>query len=76
MGIRPANAYTRLLARELSGSTVRANAVSPGWVRTAMGGPNAARTVEEGVRGIVWAALLGPDGPRRASFETGAPIPW
>ena len=70
------NAYTRLLARELSGSTVRVDAVSPGWVRTAMGGPNAARTVEEGAEGIVWAALSGPDGPGGGFFRDGLPIPW
>lgn len=70
------NAYTRLLARDLSGSTVRVDAVSPGWVRTAMGGPNAARSVEEGAEGIVWAALSGPDGPGGGFFRDGLPIPW
>lgn len=70
------NAYTRLLAREFAGSTVRVDAVSPGWVRTAMGGPDASRSVEEGARGIVWAALSGPDGPGGGFFRDGAPIPW
>ena len=70
------NAFTRILARELTGLAVRVNAVSPGWVRTAMGGPGATRTVEEGARGIVWAALVGPDGPTGGFFRDGQPIPW
>lgn len=70
------NAFTRILARELVASAVRVNAVSPGWVRTALGGPGATRTVEEGARGIVWAALVGPDGPTGGFFRDGQPIPW
>ena len=70
------NAFTRILARELTGLAVRVNAVSPGWVRTAMGGPGATRTVEEGASGIVWAALLGNDGPTGGFFRDGLPIPW
>jgi len=70
------NAFTRILARELAASAVRVNAVSPGWVRTAMGGPGAARTVEEGAQGIVWAALVRPDGPTGGFFRDGQPIPW
>lgn len=70
------NAFTRIMVRELAASAVRVNAVSPGWVRTAMGGPGASRTVEEGARGIAWAALMGPDGPTGGFFRDGQPIPW
>ena len=70
------NALTRILARELATSAMRINAVSPGWVRTAMGGPGATRTVEEGARGIVWAALVGLDGPTGGFFRDGQTIPW
>lgn len=34
------------------------NAVCPGWVRTDIGGKNAIRSVKEGAKGIVDAALM------------------
>ena len=70
------NAFTRLLARELANTAIRINAVCPGWVRTDMGGRGAPRSVEEGARGIVWAARLGEDGPSGGFFRDGRPIPW
>ena len=69
-------AVTRMLAAELSPRGVLVNAVDPGWVRTDMGGASAPRSVEEGARGIVWAATLGPDGPSGGFFHDGRPIPW
>ena len=70
------NAFTRIVARDLSGSGTLVNAVCPGWVRTAMGGAGATRTVEEGARSIVWAAMLGADGPTGGFFRDGRPIDW
>jgi NAD(P)-dependent dehydrogenase (short-subunit alcohol dehydrogenase family) len=70
------NALTRVLHAELSGRGVRVNAVCPGWVRTDMGGAHAPRAVEEGARGIVWAATLGPGGPSGGFFRDGRPIPF
>lgn len=70
------NAFTRLLARELAPTAIRVNAVCPGWVRTDMGGRGATRSVEEGASGIVWAALLGEDGPTGGFFRDQQPIPW
>jgi len=69
------NAFTRILARELPAGQ-RVNAVCPGWVRTRMGGSGAPRTLEQGVRGIVWAATLGADGPNGGFFRDGREIEW
>ena len=70
------NAVTRIFADELQGTNVKINSVCPGWVRTDMGGANAALSIEEGAKGIVWAATLPDDGPSGGFFRHGEPIPW
>lgn len=70
------NAMTGVLAAELEGTRVKVNSVCPGWVKTDMGGPNATRSIEEGIEGILWAAKLPPDGPSGGFFKDGKPIPW
>jgi NAD(P)-dependent dehydrogenase (short-subunit alcohol dehydrogenase family) len=70
------NAVTRILADELQGTDIKINSVCPGWVRTDMGGSNATLSVQEGARGIVWAATLPDDGPSGGFFRHGEPIPW
>jgi NAD(P)-dependent dehydrogenase (short-subunit alcohol dehydrogenase family) len=70
------NALTRTLAAELLGTGILVNAVSPGWVKTDMGGPNAERTVEEGVETAVWLCLLPSAGPTGSFFRDRKAIPW
>lgn len=70
------NAVTRIFADELRGTGIKINSVCPGWVRTEMGGAEAPLTLEEGVRGIIWAATLPSDGPSGGFFRHGQPIPW
>jgi len=70
------NAVTRVLAAEFKNDNILVNAVSPGWVKTRMGGPQAPRSVAEGAAGIVWAATLPNDGPTGGFFQDKQPIPW
>jgi NAD(P)-dependent dehydrogenase (short-subunit alcohol dehydrogenase family) len=69
------NALTRTLAGELRGSRILVNSVCPGWVATDMGGAGG-RPVEEGAKGIVWAATLPIGGPTGGFFRDGEPLPW
>jgi NAD(P)-dependent dehydrogenase (short-subunit alcohol dehydrogenase family) len=69
------NALTRKLAAELKGAGILVNSVDPGWVATDMGG-HGGRPVEEGAKGIVWAATLPDNGPSGGFFYDGKPEPW
>lgn len=68
------NALTIKLAKELHEHKILVNAVCPGWVRTKMGGTQAPRSVEQGAKGIVWAAELPDDGPTGGFFRDGKKI--
>lgn len=70
------NALTRTLAAEVAGSGILVNSMSPGWVRTDMGGENAPRSVEEGADTAVWLCLLPSNGPTGQFFRDRNPIPW
>ena len=70
------NAVTCILADELKSSGILVNSVHPGWVRTDMGGKNAAKSVEEGADTPVWLALLPDGGPTGGFFRDRKPMPW
>ncbi|MBT6946626.1 MAG: SDR family NAD(P)-dependent oxidoreductase [Candidatus Marinimicrobia bacterium] len=70
------NALTVILAKELVDTRIKVNSVDPGWVRTDMGGPNADRSIEEGIEGILWAAKLAPDGPTGGFYKDGKLLDW
>lgn len=70
------NAFTRILDRELEQTALQVNAVTPGWVRTRMGGEAAPESVAEGADTIVWAATLTSDGPRGLFLSQRQPTAW
>jgi NAD(P)-dependent dehydrogenase (short-subunit alcohol dehydrogenase family) len=69
------NALTRIFAAELRGDRILVNAVCPGWVATAMGGPGG-RSVEDGAASVMWAVRIGDDGPTGGFFRDGRRIDW
>jgi NAD(P)-dependent dehydrogenase (short-subunit alcohol dehydrogenase family) len=70
------NALTITLAAEVAGHGILVNSMSPGWVRTDMGGEEAPRSVEEGAETAVWLATLPSNGPTGQFFRDRKPIPW
>jgi len=70
------NALTVVLADELKETNVLVNAMTPGWVRTRLGGIKAPRSTAEGAEAAVWLATLPDDGPRGKFFRDREEFPW
>ena len=70
------NALTITLAAEVRDSGILVNSMSPGWVRTDMGGEEAPRSAEEGADTAVWLCLLPSSGPTGQFFRDREPIAW
>jgi NAD(P)-dependent dehydrogenase (short-subunit alcohol dehydrogenase family) len=68
------NALSCQLAAALPNFAV--NAISPGWVRTDMGGAGAPLSVEEGADVIVWLATDAPQSITGKFLRERAEIPW
>lgn len=70
------NALTKILADEYQNTNILINAMTPGWVRTQMGGIRAPRSVDEGADTAVWLATLPDDGPNGRFFRDREEFPW
>jgi NAD(P)-dependent dehydrogenase (short-subunit alcohol dehydrogenase family) len=72
-----ANAVVRSLAVDLASRGITCIALTPGWVRTDMGGPNAPLSVEESVTGMrrVIAGLDLAQSGRFLAYD-GSTLPW
>jgi NAD(P)-dependent dehydrogenase (short-subunit alcohol dehydrogenase family) len=68
------NRMAELFAKELAPRGIKVNAISPGWVRTAMGGPGAPRSIEQGADSVLWGVRVGANGPSGGFFEDGHPL--
>jgi NAD(P)-dependent dehydrogenase (short-subunit alcohol dehydrogenase family) len=70
------NAFTVHLADELQGTKIKVNSAHPGWVKTALGGPNAPMEISESARTSVYLATLAADGPNGGFFHVEDRLPW
>ena len=70
------NSLTVILADELKETNILVNAMTPGWVRTRLGGLKAPRSTSEGAETAVWLAMLPDDGPRGRFFRDREEFPW
>ena len=71
------NMLVKGLAASLAGRGIKVVALSPGWVRTDMGGESAPLAPEVSIAGLrkVLAGLKGGDSGKFFSYD-GSPIPW
>ncbi len=70
------NALTRILAADLKDANILVNTMSPGWVKTDMGGPHAPRTPQQAAVTAVWLATLPDKGPSGGFYLDRKQIPW
>ena len=70
------NGLTAYLHEEYADDGLIANSASPGWVRTEMGGENAARSVAAGAETPTWLCRFRPDSPGGRFWHDREPIEW
>jgi NAD(P)-dependent dehydrogenase (short-subunit alcohol dehydrogenase family) len=70
------NGLTKQLHGAYHDDGLLANAASPGWVQTDLGGDEAPRTPEEGADTPAWLARFAPDAPSGKFWEDREVIDW
>lgn len=70
------NMATLLYARELDESTIKINAVSPGYCATDLNDHQGLQPAAKGARTVVEAATLADDGPSGSFFDANGALPW
>jgi NAD(P)-dependent dehydrogenase (short-subunit alcohol dehydrogenase family) len=70
------NGVTLMLSQALRHDGIAVNSMSPGWVRTDMGGSGAPRSVEQGADTAVWLAGEAPQELTGKFFQDRKEIPW
>ena len=70
------NAWTVHLAYELRDSTIKVNAIHPGYVKTEMNAGEGELEVADGARTSVRLALIDADGPNGGFFYLDQTLPW
>lgn len=70
------NALTVFFAKELQGTPIKVNSVSPGYVATDLNGHSGHLTAEQGAKAPVVYATLPADGPTGGFFGVDGPIAW
>ena len=70
------NALTVILADELRAANIQVNAMTPGRVRTQLGGIDASRSVKKGAETAVWLATLEDAGLTGKFFKDQQEFPW
>ncbi|TKK87536.1 SDR family oxidoreductase [Herbidospora galbida] len=70
------NMVTALYAKELAGTAIKVNAISPGYCATDLNGFQGDRTAAQGAAVSVSMALLGDDGPTGTFVNEAGVVAW
>jgi NAD(P)-dependent dehydrogenase (short-subunit alcohol dehydrogenase family) len=70
------NSMTVQFANELKGTSIKVNAICPGYCATDLNGNSGPRTPAQGAVAAIEYAMIGDDGPTGGYFDDNGRIPW